>query len=125
MMPTRRAFFAVTAATAALAVGAPVAGAATFPNWTAPSVISSGTAGLNLPGGGDTATAGGACGTPTGGEGQGGTGGTAAQACLGAGLSFIGPAIGQIATVIGPTIIGPAVVGTSIVSAGDAAVNAG
>jgi hypothetical protein len=44
------------------------------------------------------------------------------QQCLGAGLSFVGPSIGQIATVIGPTIIGPAVVGTSIQSAGNAAV---
>jgi hypothetical protein len=34
---------------------------------------------------------------------------------LGAGLSFTGPAIGQIATVIGPTIISPAVVGSPIV----------
>jgi hypothetical protein len=125
MMPIRRAFFAVMAVTAAFAFGAPVAGAATFPAWAAPSFLNGGSAGVNFPGGGDSALAGGACGTPTGGEGQGGTGGTAAQACLGAGLSFIGPAIGQIATVIGPTIIGPAVVGTSIVSAGDAAVNAG
>jgi hypothetical protein len=43
----------------------------------------------------------------------------ASQQCLGAGLSFVGPAIGQIATVIGPTIIGPANIGTTVVSAGD------
>ena len=49
--------------------------------------------------------------TPTGAEGQGGTGGTTAQACLGAGVSYVGPAIGQIATVIGPTIISPGFVG--------------
>jgi hypothetical protein len=41
---------------------------------------------------------------------------------MGAGLSFVGPAIGQIATVTGPTIIGPAVIGTSVVSAGNVAV---
>jgi hypothetical protein len=41
---------------------------------------------------------------------------------MGSGLSFVGPSIGQIATVIGPTIIGPAVVGNSIVSAGNVAV---
>jgi hypothetical protein len=44
------------------------------------------------------------------------------QHCLGAGLSFTGPAIGQIASVIGPTIISPTVVGASIVvSAGNGA----
>jgi hypothetical protein len=36
---------------------------------------------------------------------------------VGAGVSVTGPAIGQIATVIGPTIASPAVVGTSIVVA--------
>jgi hypothetical protein len=37
---------------------------------------------------------------------------------MGTGLSFVGPAVGQIATVIGPTIIGPAVIGNVVVSAG-------
>jgi hypothetical protein len=60
----------------------------------------------------------GACGTVAG-EGQGATGGVDTHVCVGAGLAFVGPAIGQIATVIGPTIIGPAVIGTSVQSAGD------
>jgi hypothetical protein len=120
MMSIRRTLFAVPAVAAALAFAVPSAGAATSPDLSGLFGVP---AGVNLPGAGDSAVAGGACGTPTGGEGQGGTGGTAAQACLGAGLSFIGPAIGQISSVIGPTIIGPAVVGTLIVSAGDAAAN--
>jgi hypothetical protein len=59
------------------------------------------------------------CGTNQGPIGQASTAGT--NACTGPGLSFVGPAIGQVASVIGPTIIGPAVVGTLIVSAGAAA----
>ena len=52
---------------------------------------------------------------------QGDTGGTNNQVCMGAGLAFIGPSIGQVATVIGPTIIGPAVVGSINVGAGNIA----
>jgi hypothetical protein len=52
-------------------------------------------------------------------ERQGGTAGTVAKVCQGGGLVFIGPAVGQVAAVIGPTVIGPAQVG-AIVSAGDA-----
>jgi hypothetical protein len=52
-------------------------------------------------------------------QGQFGTGATAGTtACAGPGLTFVGPAIGQVAVVIGPTIIGPAQVGSTIVSAG-------
>jgi hypothetical protein len=40
---------------------------------------------------------------------------------MGTGLSFVGPAVGQIAAVIGPTIIGPAVIGNVVVSAGNGA----
>jgi hypothetical protein len=114
-MRIRKASLAALTATAALAVGTPAAGAFTFPaagTWAA---------GSTLPGAGNSALASGLCGgTSTAGQGQGGTGGTTSQQCLGAGLSFTGPAIGQIATVIGPTIISPAVVGTSIVvSAGN------
>jgi hypothetical protein len=61
----------------------------------------------------------GPCGASTGQEGQGAAGGTTATVCSGGGLTFVGPAIGQIATVIGPTIIGPAVVGNLVVSAGN------
>jgi hypothetical protein len=42
--------------------------------------------------------------------------------CTGApGLTFIGPAIGQVASVIGPTIIGPSVIGNLVVAAGNGA----
>jgi hypothetical protein len=47
---------------------------------------------------------------------------TTSQVCQGSGLTFIGPAVGQVASVIGPTTIGPAFIGTSIVSAGTVAV---
>jgi hypothetical protein len=53
--------------------------------------------------------------------GQGGTAGTENKICQGSGLVFVGPSVGQIATVIGPTIIGPAVIGTTVVSAGNVA----
>jgi hypothetical protein len=91
MMPHRMPLVAALAATAALAVGAPAAGA---------EVV-------------------GPCGTSTI-DGQGRTGGTATQMCAGAGPSFTGPSIGQIATVVGPTIVSPG--GISIVSAGNVAV---
>jgi hypothetical protein len=51
-------------------------------------------------------------------ERQGPTGENPTQICQGGGLVFVAPAVGQIASVIGPTIIGPAVIGTSVVSAG-------
>jgi hypothetical protein len=55
---------------------------------------------------------GGICGSSTasqGGIGASTAGGTTAQVCLGPGaLSFVGPAIGQISSIVGPTIIGPA-----------------
>jgi hypothetical protein len=50
---------------------------------------------------------------------QGAVGGTTSSVCQGSGLSFIGPSVGQVATVIGPTVIGPATVGNAIVSAGN------
>jgi hypothetical protein len=61
----------------------------------------------------------GPCSGINGGDVQGPPGSSSNQVCIGAGLSFIGPAIGQIATVIGPTIIGPAFVGSINVSAGN------
>jgi PAB1-binding protein PBP1 len=54
-------------------------------------------------------------------EGQGRTGGTASQSCVGAGLSFIGPS-SQVSTLIGPTIITAGFAGTSIVAAGNVAI---
>ena len=48
------------------------------------------------------------------------TGGTENEICQGGGgLAFVGPAIGQVATVVGPTIIGPSQVGTVVVSPGN------
>jgi hypothetical protein len=52
-------------------------------------------------------------------EQQGSTAGTEAKVCQGSGPVFIGPAVGQVAAVIGPTVIGPAQV-NAVVSAGDA-----
>jgi hypothetical protein len=101
IMPSRRVSFAALIATGALIVAAPAAGAEI------------------VPGAGNTAVGMGACGgTSTAGQGQNNTGGTTSLHCLGSGLSFTGPAIGQIATVIGPTITSPAVVGAAIVVSG-------
>ena len=41
------------------------------------------------------------------------------QVCQGAGLSFIGPTIGQLGTVIGPITIGPAVIGLNAAAMGN------
>jgi hypothetical protein len=120
-MPIRRAVLASLAVTVALVVCAPTAGASPFPGSTIPTSFGGApAAGLAFPDAGGTVA--GPCGRPIGAEGEGSTGEVTNQACLGAGLSFIGPSTGQIATVIGPTIIGPAVVGVSIVSAGDSSV---
>jgi hypothetical protein len=59
----------------------------------------------------------GPCGTPTGSEAQAGTGGTSQQACLGAGDSYLGWSVGQIASVIGPAAAGPG--SNTVVSAGN------
>jgi hypothetical protein len=48
----------------------------------------------------------------------GATGGTENRICQGSGLVFVGPQVGQIATVVGPTIIGPGFVGNAVSSAG-------
>jgi len=66
----------------------------------------------------------GMCGDTAGGDGQGQTGGTQNLICQGAGLIFVGPAVGQVAAVIGPTVIGPVSAGAVNVSAGDIAGNA-
>jgi hypothetical protein len=106
----RGALLAPLAVTLALVAGAPAASASPFPATGA---------GL-LPGAGYNAGAG-SCGRSSA-EGMGGPGDVTNQQCLGAGLVFVGPSIGQIATVIGPTIIGPANIGTSVISAGDVGV---
>jgi hypothetical protein len=62
------------------------------------------------------------CGISGGNDGQGGTAGTETVVCNGAGgLTFVGPQVGQVASVIGPTIIGGVVNGSVITTAGDAA----
>jgi hypothetical protein len=109
-MSVRRPILVMLVTAASLAGAAPVASAAIDPFATA------------VPAGvGNASTALGPCSTARGPEGLGSTGAVEPSACVGAGLSFIGPSIGQIATVIGPTIIGPAVIGTLIVSGGAAA----
>jgi hypothetical protein len=107
------------AATATFAVGAPAAGASIAPSgqFALPTAFAPYPA-APIPATGVP----GACGNAVVGEAQGRTGGNDIEACVGAGLSFVGPSIGQIATVIGPTTISPAVVGGSIVSAGNVAV---
>lgn len=103
----RRRALAVAAVTSLFAVGTPVASAQVFP----------------FPGGlGTTTGIGGQAGPQLCGSnapaGTGYAGGTTAQNC-GTALSFIGPAIGEVASTIGPTIIGPGIVGNTItVSAG-------
>jgi len=130
MMPVRKALVAALTATAALAVGVPAASAnaAATPQFSVPTGLAPTAFGgfPETPVGGilstPSNTGAGPCGSATGNEGQGRTGGNDYQVCMGTGLSFIGPSVGQIATVVGPTIIGPAFVGTSVVSAGNVAI---
>ena len=109
-----RAIAAALAASAVFAVSAPAGSARAdgFPSFPFPGVPGLGGPSLAA-GGGELA---GPCAT-TSQEGQGPTGGTASQVC-GSTLTFIGPSIGQIASVIGPTIIGPAAIGNVVVSGG-------
>ena len=79
---------------------------AEFPIWAG---------GLGVPAAGNLGMSG--CGPSHGAEGQGGTGGSVASACTGAGLVFIGPA-STVNTVIGPTIISPGFAGVVVVSNG-------
>ncbi|MEN3278879.1 MAG: hypothetical protein V7607_19 [Solirubrobacteraceae bacterium] len=113
-MLMRRTPLAAALAVAALAVGAPAAGAATWP--ISPVLPSVAPAGLALPG-----NAVGQCGTVSQ-EGQGRASGNEASVCQGAGLVFIGPSVGQLATIVGPTIISPGFVGRVVQSTGNVAV---
>jgi hypothetical protein len=114
----RRHLLAVAATMAVFSVAAPVSSASALA-WPGsfPSGFSGAFPGI-LPGGnsvgGQTGSYG--CGTNAP-SGNGPAGGTANQVC-GATLAFVGPSIGQIASVVGPTIIGPTVIGSVTVSAG-------
>jgi hypothetical protein len=131
-MSLRRTLVAAIAASAAFAVGTPAAGAAAVPvgQFPIPAVsgvpigVGYGAIPASYAPSGYGATTPGPCSSATGNaDGEGGTGRTTNLTCQGAGnLSFVGPSIGQVATIIGPTIIGPAFVGNSIVSAGDGGV---
>jgi hypothetical protein len=125
-----RAGVAALAAVAALAVGGQVssASAASFPGFAFPGFPASSFttpvfagAGFGV-GTGANSVVPGPCATASPFDGQGRVGGINNQICMGAGLAFVGPSVGQIASVIGPTIIGPAVVGVLIVSAGNVSV---
>ena|ERR1700719_729275 len=108
MRRIRRRLLAVPATLAVFALAAPVS-SASAQGWPFPSPNVNTVGGQLGPQG---------CGinTPAG---VGTAGGTTGQSC-GAVLSFIGPAIGQVATVIGPTVIGSVVLAPVIVSAGPA-----
>jgi hypothetical protein len=111
-MLMRRTPLAAALAVAALAVSAPAAGAVTWPSFAGvPSLLPA----AALPG-----NAVGPCGTVSQ-EGQGRVSGNEASVCQGAGLAFIGPSVGQVASVMGPTIISPGFVGTVITTTGNVA----
>ena len=120
----RTSIVATLVATAALAT--------TGPSARAQSVVGPGTlpgvgatpGALGYGGGGDTMASGaaGPCGTANGNIDQGPAGQQVTQVCQGSGLTFVGPSIGQVATVIGPTIISPAFNGAVNVSAGNGSI---
>jgi hypothetical protein len=123
-----RPIVAAFAALAVLTTGAPTARAATpgaaTPGAATPGAITPGFpyttpfAGPGAHSGGVVGT-GGACGTSAGSD-VGSWSGTTDIVCVApGGMSFIGPAVGQVAAVIGPTIIGPVSIGKSVVSGGN------
>jgi hypothetical protein len=133
MMPFRTVVVSALAVGAALSAGVPAASASTLPSFAMPqftvpttafafpaggfsSPVSAVGAGL----GGAASNGGDLCGSSSAQQGGNGpTAGTTAQVCQGGGLSFVGPAIGQISSIVGPTVIGPAVGVTVIQSAGN------
>jgi hypothetical protein len=120
MTPIRTSLVAALAVAAVLAVVAPAASASTAPTrqFSIPTAFAryqTTPVSLSIP----TGIPAGSCTTPSGIEGQGRVGGNDIYSCIGAGLSFIGPSLGQISTVIGPTIISPGFAGNVIVSGGN------
>jgi hypothetical protein len=101
----RGRLLAVAATLAVVAVAAPISTASADWPFTVPNVDTAG---------GQAGSFGCGLNTPAG---VGFAGSTTSQSC-GSVLSFVGPAIGQVATVIGPTIIGATVVAPVTVSAG-------
>ena len=118
MTLVRRILPAALAVGAVLGATAPAASASTLPTptfgWPALTTASYPWSVPPLDGnaGAVGSGSGGICGSSTatqGGIGASTAGGTTAQVCLGPGaLSFVGPAIGEISSIVGPTIIGPA-----------------
>ena len=120
MLSFCRLFVSALMVTPALGGSAPAAIASTTPapHFAAPPgfPVGGGAATLRGAAAGD----GGICGAPSASQGNGASvAGTAAQVCLAPGsLSFVGPAIGQVSSIVGPTIIGPTVGVSVIQSAG-------
>jgi hypothetical protein len=107
-MPSgRKAVLAAVAVTGALVAVPQAAGAEDLPAFGGFPFLG-GAVGVGVPSAGIGASP---CGTAV----AGGQGSPAAPAVCASGLSFVGPTIGQIDSVIGPTIISPAVVGNTII----------
>ena len=120
-MLRRSALLAALAVVGALVIEPATAGAATFPGWTLPAESVAPAGILALPAGDIAADTGSQCDSTVAG-GQGPAGSPDSHTCLGAGLVFNGPVVGQISSIIGPTIIGPAFVGSLVQSAGNVGV---
>lgn len=104
-MLMRRTPLAAALAIAALAVGAPAAGAITWPTFAGLPPISP--VDRSLPG-----NAAGPCGTVS----------NEASVSQGAGLAFVGASVGRVTTIMGPTIMSPGFVGTVIQTTGNVAI---
>jgi hypothetical protein len=110
-MQPRRTLLAAVLAAAAMAALAPAADASTT---LLPWPGGAGAVGVGAPGSlGATG-----CGPAHGSEGQGAVGVTENSVCGGVNLVFVGPAVGNVSSVIGPTIMGPGFAGQVIVGNG-------
>jgi hypothetical protein len=122
-MQPRRTLAAAVLAAAAVAAWTPAtrasttqtAGLGALTPWPAASLAQP----FAAPAGG---AGGSGCGPAHGNEGQGGNGGSEDIVCAGVALVFIGPSVGGINNVIGPTIISPGFAGVVITSNGNSAV---